>query len=123
MGRTTALFVSLVLLPISAAAQSAPGAAADVVAAIQVHGNTLTSTEEVIRASGITVGDRVSEKMLADAETRLRVALKPDAVDVLKRYRSVVDVDIQVWDRPFDRWRRLNMVEKRKLWEFRDLAV
>lgn len=91
MGRTTALFVSLVLLPVSAAAQSALGAAAEVVAAIQVHGNTLTSTEEVFRASGITVGDRVSEKMLADAETRLRVALKPDAVDVLKRFASISD--------------------------------
>jgi hypothetical protein len=45
-----------------------------------------------------------------------------ETVDVLKRFRSVVDVDILVWDRPFERWRRLDMREKRKLWEFRDRA-
>ena len=83
MRRTTALFVSLVLLPMSGAAQTAPGPVVEVVAAVQVHGNTLTATEEAIRVSGITVGDRVSDEMLADAETRLRVALKPDAVEVL----------------------------------------
>ena len=32
----------------------------EVVAAIQVHGNTLTSSDDIIRASGISVGDSVS---------------------------------------------------------------
>ena len=82
--------MSLLLLPIPGAAQ--PTASdTEAVVAIQVHGNTLTSTEEVIRASGIAVGDRVSEQMLRDAETRLRAALKPDAVDVLKRFASISD--------------------------------
>ena len=90
MRSITLLFSSLLLLPTPVAAQSTAGAA-EVVAAIQVHGNTLTSTEEVIRASGISVGDRVSEKMLADAESRLRISLKPDAVDVLKRFASISD--------------------------------
>jgi outer membrane protein assembly factor BamA len=91
--RTAALVVSaLILLPLPLAAQPAPSAVErEVVAAIQVHGNTLTSTDEVIRASGIAVGDRVSDKMLADAEARLRAAIKPDAVDVLKRYASISD--------------------------------
>lgn len=91
MRTATAVFLSLVLLPIAVAAQSAAGTAAEVVAAIQVHGNTLTSTDEVIRASGVAVGDRVSEKMLGDAESRLRAALKPEAVDVLKRFASISD--------------------------------
>ena len=91
MRRTTALFVSLILLPMSAAAQSAPGPVVELVAAVQVHGNTITSTEEVSRVSGITVGDRVSDTLLADAETRLRRALKPEAVEVLKRFASISD--------------------------------
>ena len=45
-----------------------------------------------------------------------------ETVEVLNRFRSVVDVDILVWDRPFERWRRLNMREKRMLWRLRDQA-
>lgn len=69
-----------------------PVAAQDeVVASIQVHGNTITSTEDMIRASGITVGDRMSDRLLADAESRLRSAIKLDSVDVLKRFASISD--------------------------------
>jgi outer membrane protein assembly factor BamA len=83
---TAALSVSaLLLLPWPLAAQQ------EVVAAIQVHGNTLTSTDEVIRASGVVVGDRVSETTLSDAEARLQAAIKPDSVDVLKRFASISD--------------------------------
>lgn len=90
---------ALILLPSSAAARlradraTARQAAAqqEIVAAIQVHGNTLTSTEEVIRASGIALGDRVSDTTLSDAEARLRAAVKPDSVDVLKRFASISD--------------------------------
>ena len=88
------LFVSALLLPASPlAAQPAPSAVEgqEVVAVIQVHGNTLTSTDEVIRASGIAVGDRVSDTTLSDAEARLRAAIKPDSVDVLKRFASISD--------------------------------
>ena len=63
----------------------------EVVAVIQVHGNTLTSTDDVIRAAGIGIGDRISDKTLSDAEARLRAAIKPDSVDVLKRFASISD--------------------------------
>jgi hypothetical protein len=53
------------------------------------------------------------EVVVEDSGTR-------ETVDVLKRFRSVVDVDILVWDRPFERWWRLNMPEKRVLWGLRD---
>jgi outer membrane protein assembly factor BamA len=95
-----AVVVSALLLPLSpvAARLRADRAAAwqaasrpEVVAAIQVHGNTITSTEEVVRAAGIAVGDHVSENMLTEAETRLRAAIKPDSVDVLKRFASISD--------------------------------
>jgi outer membrane protein assembly factor BamA len=84
--RTAILLVSALFpLPHPVSAQQ------EVVASIQVHGNTLTSTDAVIRASGIAVGDRVSDTTLADAEARLRAAIKPDSVDVLKRFASISD--------------------------------
>jgi outer membrane protein assembly factor BamA len=76
---------ALLLMPAAAAAQQ------EVIAAIQVHGNTLTPTEEVIRASGLAVGDRFSEKLLGEAERRLRESIKLDSVAVLKRYASITD--------------------------------
>ena len=87
MRRTAGLLASvLVLLAAPLAAQQ------EVVVAIQVHGNTLTPTDEIIRASGITVGDRVSDKILSDAEARLRSAIRFDSVDVLKRFASISDL-------------------------------
>ena len=87
MRRTAGLVASTLLL------FSSPLAAQqEVVAAIQVHGNTLTSTDEIIRASGISVGDRVSEAYLSEADARLRSALKFDSVEVLKRFASISDL-------------------------------
>ena len=47
--------------------------------------------DEIIRASGIAVGDPVSDTLLSDAEARLRSAIKFDSVDVLKRFASISD--------------------------------
>jgi outer membrane protein assembly factor BamA len=86
------LLVSALLFASQAAAQPVPSPVeGEVVAVIQVHGNTLTSTDEVIRAAGIGIGDRISDKTLSDAEARLRAAIKPDSVDVLKRFASISD--------------------------------
>ena len=64
----------------------------EVVVAIQVHGNTLTPSDDIIRASGIAIGDIVSESALSDAEARLRSVMKFDSVDVLKRFASISDL-------------------------------
>jgi hypothetical protein len=40
-----------------------------------------------------------------------------EAVDVLKGTRSVVDVDIYVWQEERDRWRLLTFPERRAMWE------
>jgi outer membrane protein assembly factor BamA len=87
------LFAALLLPVVPVETQRAPSAVEgrEVVAAIQVHGNTITSTDAVIRASGISVGDRVSDDVLSDAEARLRAAIKPDSVQVLKRFASISD--------------------------------
>src|SRR3954447_23850700 len=52
------------------------------------------------------------EVVAEDADTRT-------AIGVLERYRSVVDVDVFVWDRSRDRWRPVSMAEKRAVWGLR----
>ena len=84
----TAGFVASAFLLLS----SPLAAQQEVVTAIQVHGNTLTSTEDIIRASGISVGDQVSDEDLSDAEARLSSALKFESVEVLKRFASISDL-------------------------------
>lgn len=84
---------ALLLLSPRLAAQLVPSAAEgqEVVVAIQVHGNTLTPSEDIIRASGIAIGDPVSETALDEAEVRLRFAMKFESVEVLKRFASISD--------------------------------
>ena len=83
---------ALLLLSLPLAAQPVQSTEGqEVVVAIQVHGNTLTASEDIIRASGIAIGDPVSETALAEAEARLRSASKFESVDVLKRFASISD--------------------------------
>jgi hypothetical protein len=73
--------------------------------------------------SPVALPPRPKKFKVVDVMTGLVVAEDAgtrETVDVLRRFRSVVDVDILVWDHPFDRWRRLSMPEKRTLWGFRD---
>ena len=84
--RIAGFLVSITLL------LACPAVAQDeVIAAIQVHGNTITSTEDIISASGLLAGDPVSDRLLAGAESRLRRAFKFESVDVLKRFASISD--------------------------------
>lgn len=41
------------------------------------------------------------------------------AIEALNQVRSLVDVDVYVWQPESDRWRRLTFGEKRLLWELR----
>ena len=93
MRRIAVLVGALLLLSAPLAAQPVPSAVEgqEVVVAIQVHGNTLTASEDIVRASGIAVGDPVSDIVLAEAEARLRSAMKFESVDVLKRFASISD--------------------------------
>jgi outer membrane protein assembly factor BamA len=85
--RRTAGLIATALLLIS----SPLAAQQEIVAAIQVHGNTLTPADEIIRASGISVGVPVSDALLSDAEARLSKAMKFESVEVLKRFASISD--------------------------------
>ena len=44
-------------------------------------------------------------------------------LDVLNAVRSVVDVNVYVWEPKPERWRLLTLDEQRLLWERRDPAV
>ena len=41
-------------------------------------------------------------------------------VDLLKNFRSVVDVSVYAWDQTDADWRPLTLGERRTLWSFRD---
>ncbi|MEA2311055.1 MAG: hypothetical protein QOE28_1023, partial [Solirubrobacteraceae bacterium] len=41
-------------------------------------------------------------------------------VDLLKSTRSVVDVQVHVWDDEDDRWRLLTLGEQQAIWNLRD---
>jgi len=86
VGRTAGLIAAVLLLTSSPLA-----AQQEIVAAIQVHGNTITPADEIVRVSGIVVGVPVSETLLSDAEARLSTALKFESVEVLKRFASISD--------------------------------
>jgi len=65
--------------------------AAQIVAAIQVHGNTATKDDEVRRLAGIAVGAPVEANTVDEVAARLRAAKRFDNVQVLKRFASIED--------------------------------
>jgi outer membrane protein assembly factor BamA len=62
-----------------------------VIAAIQVQGNTLTDDADVIQASGLSVGAPFSDSVLSSTAARLDATRRFQHVDVLKRYASIDD--------------------------------
>jgi Surface antigen variable number repeat len=67
------------------------GAGGETIAAIQIHGNTATSDDEIRRLAGIDIGAPVNEMMLAEIEARLRATRRFEDVKVLKRFASIAD--------------------------------
>jgi outer membrane protein assembly factor BamA len=90
-----ALFLLLVGGPEGPALHTAPVAAAwqgrETVAAIQVHGNTITKDDELRRLAGIEIGAVVDANTMDDVAARLRTAKRFDDVRVLKRFASIED--------------------------------
>jgi outer membrane protein assembly factor BamA len=62
-----------------------------IIAAIQVHGNTLTPNEDVIKASGLSVGAPFVDSLLESTAERLKATKQFQDVEVLKRYASITD--------------------------------
>ena len=97
--------VVVFVLAALAATSAALSAQQEVIAVIQVHGNTISPTEDVIAVSGLTVGAPFSESVRAEAEARLRKSGRFHDVEVLKRFASISDLTqitvlIQIDDGP-----------------------
>ena len=71
----------------------APAAAqaAGTVAAIQIHGNTITPDDEIRQLAGIAVGATADDAAVEAATERLRESKRFQSVQVLKRYASIAD--------------------------------
>ena len=79
-----AVLVTLVAAP--AAAQTG-----EVIADIRVHGNHVTTNDEILTIAGVAVGTPVEATTIAQVEDRLRRSGKFKTVEVLKRYASIAD--------------------------------
>jgi len=79
------------MLPAVIAMLSLLSAAQQTVAAIQVHGNTVTSDDDVRRLAGIDIGAPVDENTIAGVAERLRASRRFERVEVLKRFASIDD--------------------------------
>jgi len=87
-----ALALGLALLALggqtgSAAAQSSR----EVIAAVQVHGNTVTSDEEIRRMAGVDAGSVAAEDVVEAVTARLVATKRFESVRVLKRFASITD--------------------------------
>ena len=65
--------------------------APEVVAQIQVQGNTITPDEEMLRIAGLTVGMPLEASTMDAAKRRLEKTGHFDRVQVLKRFASIAD--------------------------------
>jgi hypothetical protein len=64
---------------------------ADTVAAIQIHGNTITTDDEIRRLAGVEIGAEVGAATMDEVAGRLRATKRFQSVQVLKRYASIAD--------------------------------
>jgi outer membrane protein assembly factor BamA len=89
----TALAPVVLLLSAMApmAGAQTPAQAAEVIAEIRVHGNQVTSDEEVLRIAGVAKGDAFGPTTVADVRARLRASGLFETIEVLKRFASIDD--------------------------------
>src|SRR5262245_728429 len=66
-------------------------ASAEVIAEILVHGNHVTTDDEIVRLAGISVGGPFDASTIEVVKRRLQDAHRFDDVDVLKRLASIAD--------------------------------
>ena len=86
-----ALFVGSLLLCASIFSGATLLAQQPTIVAVQVHGNTITPDDDIVRASGLSVGLAFSEQLLAETTARLQATKRFDRVEVLKRFASISD--------------------------------
>lgn len=57
---------------------------------------------------------------LMTRQTLIEGASGRETIDVLKRVRSVVDVNLYIWDYEREHWQLLTLAERRAIWNLRD---
>lgn len=77
---------------LAAALPAAAQGPAEVIADIQVHGNHVTPTEQVVALSGVKIGAPFTASTLREVETRLKDSRTFQGVEVLKRFASITDL-------------------------------
>ena len=80
------VLATLGLWPVALQAQS------EVIAEVRIHGNHITTDDEILKIAGIAIGAPFTATTVADVRTRLRDSGKFDDVDVLKRFASIEDM-------------------------------
>lgn len=95
IGLRLALGCCLALAPVAALGQdvspAGPSAPAEVIAAIQVHGNNVTPDTEILATAGLAIGAPFTPAVLTDTRARLLATKRFEDVTVLKRYASISD--------------------------------
>jgi outer membrane protein assembly factor BamA len=90
-----ALGCCLAFAPVAAqgqdVARAESPAPAEVIAAVQVHGNNVTPDAEILAAAGLAIGAPFTPAVLRDTRTRLLATKRFEDVTVLKRYASISD--------------------------------
>lgn len=81
-----ALFLALALA-ITLPAQPA----VEVIADLQVHGNVVTPDDEILRLTGVQIGEPLDSGTVDAVASRLRASKRFQRVEVLKRFASIAD--------------------------------
>jgi outer membrane protein assembly factor BamA len=63
----------------------------EVIAEVRIHGNHVSTDEEILKLSGIALGSPFTATTVADVTLRLKQARRFDEVEVLKRFASIAD--------------------------------
>jgi outer membrane protein assembly factor BamA len=74
-----------------AAGPQAPPGPRETIAAIQIHGNTVTADADIRRLAAVAVGDPFDDATMDAVGRRLRDARRFESVQVLKRFASIAD--------------------------------
>lgn len=65
--------------------------APETVAEVRVHGNHVSTDEEILKIAGLTIGAPFTTATIAEVIARLKASRRFDDVDVLKRFASIED--------------------------------
>ncbi len=88
---TAVLGMLALVAGVSLAEARQAAATPEVIAGIHVHGNHVTTNEEILTLAGVAVGMPFAADTLAVVERRLRASGKFETVEILKRFASISD--------------------------------